>query len=523
MPEATPSPYDAVHYEGSALAQAHPDRLATLAKLFGMRHAEVADCRVLELGCGDATHLTSVALSLPRARCVGIDLAAAGIEKGRRRAEQLALANLTLLQRDLVDLEPDFGPFDFIIAHGLYSWVPPAVQHRLLAVTKANLAEHGIAYVSYNVYPGCHQRDLVRGMMRYHVQGIADAQQRVAQARALMRLLADAQKHAGPYARILDEEMVRFAAYTDAHLFHDDLADCNAPVYFHQFAAHAARHGLRYLCEAHLFEMQAGIFPPDVAAALCQIPDRIAREQYLDFLKCRPFRQTLLCHQQRAPEETPRPERMAQFYVAAPLRPQTPDPDLVSDREITFLGPKGSSLRARAPYLKAALAALGDAWPRAIHFSGLLRAAPGACARDPLGDSGATHARALAELLLRAYAGAVVELHTHPPEVAPRPGQRPLAGALARLQCTESNKVTSLRHRTITLEEPLDAHLLELLDGTRNREELIDELLGLVRAGTASVQKDGQRVSDARHLRRVVAQKLEERLAAFARHALLVR
>ena len=123
MPDAPANPYDTLVYPGFALTQAHPDRLATLATLFGMTSIDVSHCRVLELGCGDGVNLIGVALELPEAHCVGVDLAAAGIKKGQSLVHKLGLKNITLHQCDMMDIGRDFGQFDFIIAHGVYSWV----------------------------------------------------------------------------------------------------------------------------------------------------------------------------------------------------------------------------------------------------------------------------------------------------------------------------------------------------------------------------------------------------------------
>jgi cyclopropane fatty-acyl-phospholipid synthase-like methyltransferase len=151
MPDAAPTPYDTVFYPGYAMEQAHPDRLATLATLFGMRPADVSRCRVLELGCGDGLHLIAVALGLLEAECVGIDLAAAGLCKGQEVIRELGLTNVTLRHMDLMEVGRDLGQFDYIIAHGIYSWVPPEVRDKLLTICKENLAANGVAYVSYNV------------------------------------------------------------------------------------------------------------------------------------------------------------------------------------------------------------------------------------------------------------------------------------------------------------------------------------------------------------------------------------
>jgi cyclopropane fatty-acyl-phospholipid synthase-like methyltransferase len=198
--------YDIVPYPGHALAQAHPDRLATIATLFGMKPADINRCRVLEIACGDGLNLTSVALSLPQAECIGIDLAAAGIKKGQDRARCLGLKNIDLRQLDIMDIDADLGRFDFIIAHGIYSWLPERVRDKLLQICKQNLAENGVAYVSYNTYPGSHMRDLVRGMMRFHVSEFDDPRQRVTQARSLIKFIIDSGTEPDLYRMVLQKE-----------------------------------------------------------------------------------------------------------------------------------------------------------------------------------------------------------------------------------------------------------------------------------------------------------------------------
>src|SRR6476661_8295153 len=123
-----PTPYDELPYPGSAFAQTHPDRLATLATLFGMTPAPVERCRVLELGCGDGGNLIPMAFGLPESRFTGVDLATTAIARGQQLIDQVGLANIRIQNADLMDLDSGFGEYDYIIAHGLYSWVPPQVR-----------------------------------------------------------------------------------------------------------------------------------------------------------------------------------------------------------------------------------------------------------------------------------------------------------------------------------------------------------------------------------------------------------
>src|SRR5262249_46161253 len=155
--------------------------------LFGMTPAPVEHCRVLELGCNDGYNLIAMAYGLPQSQFVGVDLAERPIAKGQDTIKELQLSNISLHQLNLLDAPTHLGNFDFIIAHGLYSWVPAEVCDKLLALCSAHLTEQGVAYISYNTYPGNHLRDLARGMMRYHAAHFPDPQQQIRQARALLK------------------------------------------------------------------------------------------------------------------------------------------------------------------------------------------------------------------------------------------------------------------------------------------------------------------------------------------------
>jgi methyltransferase-like protein/trans-aconitate methyltransferase len=518
--------YDIVPYPGHALAQAHPDRLATIATLFGMKPVDINRCRVLEIACGDGLNLTSVALSLPQAECIGIDLAAAGIKKGQDRARCLGLKNIDLRQLDIMDIGTDLGRFDFIIAHGIYSWLPERVRDKLLQICKQNLAENGVAYVSYNTYPGGHMRDLVRGMMRFHVSEFEDPRHRVTQARSLIKFIINSGTEPDLYRMVLQKELDRINEFTDSSLFHDDLSEHNAPVYFYQFIDHATRHGLKYLSEAHFFEIQTGIFSDKVVDVLNRMSDSaVAKEQYLDFLKCRRFRQTLLCHDDQELDDNPRPEKSASFHIASPVRPADTNVKLQSRELTSFIGPKNSSLQTDNPLIKAAMVALGEAWPKALYFQDLLAAARRSCNEGFSGQIGCPDddARTLGELLLRAYAGGIVEFSIAPPRLVSRPSEKPVASPLARLQSRENSEVVNLRHFNIRVEDPLSRRLLQLLDGSQDRDALLDDLVALVESGEAVVKADEARVAaGSKEVRQFLTTELERKLTELAEMALLV-
>lgn len=157
--------YHRIPYITRPLAASHPDRLASVATLFGMSPAPVASCRVLELGCGSGGNLIPMAYRLPGSRFTGIDLAERAIAEGRRVAGELELANLDLVAADLREIGPAMGEFDYIVAHGMYSWIPDDLRDRLLAVCRERLAPQGVAFISYNTLPGRYVRTMFRPSM----------------------------------------------------------------------------------------------------------------------------------------------------------------------------------------------------------------------------------------------------------------------------------------------------------------------------------------------------------------------
>ncbi len=527
MSDTTATAYDEVLYSSYAFLQTHPDRLATLATLFGMHPVPVTNCRVLELGCGDGSNLIPMAYGLPESEFLGIDLAARPIATGQEMIDSLGLKNITLRPLDVMEVTSDFGQFDYIIAHGLFSWIPPMVQEKVLAICRENLTPNGVAYVSYNAYPGGHLRQMVRGMMRFHVRRVADPTQQIAQSRALLKFLSDAQPESEAYGEFLKAELKRITSGDEGYVYHDDLAETNTPLYFYQFVEQAAQHGLQYLAEADFFEMQDHMFPPAMVETLRQMArtQLILKEQYADFLKCRKFRQTLLCHAELQLDRSLKPENIGTFYAASSARPVSEHPDIQSPTTVEeFRSIKGQALATNHPLVKAAMLCLAEAWPRALHFDELLTQA-----RRRLGveasQKEATNTQdrcVLGGMLLQAYGKNIVELHVYAPRFASTVPQRPVASPVARLQLRHGPMVTNLCHGCVKLEGALAQHLFQLLDGTRDRTVLLEELLTLVKSGTATMQHDGKEVTDPQQARQVLADALDQKLAELVELALFV-
>lgn len=472
----TPTAYDQVRYRGWPYPRSHPERLATLGRLFGMAPADPASCRVLELGCGDGGNLLPLAYAWAESSFLGIDLAQAAIEDGRRDARALGLANIELRVGDLERLPEDLGEFDFVIAHGVYSWVPEAARRALLAACRRHLAPQGIAYVSYNVLPGGHLRLMLREMLLMHGEGIEDPEKLCAASREFLELvgLCQVPGTADPPRAALAKEAEVLAKRTDAGIVHDDLSPDFHLCYFRDFCDEAQAHGLQFLAESDFFEMGDGAFPPEARQKLAALaPGLVEREQYLDFLKVRRFRHTLLCHSGLALESELRAERLPGLRVSVLAQPEDDKVDPLSDAEQRYVGRAGSRLFTNRPAIKVALQRLSREWPRALSFEELREACTdGLRHPEPQDES------LLVDFVLKNYATGFVDLHAGQAAFARWPGPKPRASALARMQARHDSSVTNLLGRLVSLDSAASKLLIERLDGTRGREALLREMRG---------------------------------------------
>jgi methyltransferase-like protein/2-polyprenyl-3-methyl-5-hydroxy-6-metoxy-1,4-benzoquinol methylase len=515
--------YDAVPYESYPFRRTHPDSLAVVATLFGMTPPPVEHCRVLELGCAGGGNLIPMALGLPQARFVGIDLSRRQIDDGRRIIDALGLDNIELRPLSLMDVGEDFGRFDYVLAHGIYSWVPAAVQDKILSICDANLAPGGVAYVSYNTYPGWHQRGMIREMMAYHARQFDDPAEKTQQARSILRFLADAVGGDSPYGQILGREVEMLADQPDYYILHEYLERDNAPLYFHEFAARAAAHGLQYVAEAHFKDMMLDDFPERVQQVLRPLAEnRLELEQYTDFLRNRKFRQTLLCHQDVRLGPRLSPEALFRFHVASVADPVSLPAGAVPDGVEEFRAPGAEVWGTESRLMRTAIRCLREVWPRAVPFAGLVQAVR-ARLGQPEGVPAAEDAdvQHLVMEVLQAYVARVVRLHVHPPAAATSVSERPVGSPLARLQAPTKTRVSTLDHTVAELGD-LDRQVLVHLDGSRDREALLDVLTGLVRSGVLVHHEGGGHAADAA-TRAELAPLLDECLARLVSSVLLLR
>ena len=458
-------PYDSVAYPGFPYPDTHPDRLAAMAILQGLSAAPVERCRVLEIGCNEGANLIPMAYAIAKSEFVGFDLAPSPVARGQERIRELGLPNVRVFESNLLDVGTELGQFDYILAHGLYAWVPEPVRERLLALCGELLTPDGVAFVSYNALPGGHLRKMVREMMLFQVKDIEDPEERVSGGLAFLRFLAEARPEGDTYRMLMEEQLRRMEKSSPRGVYYDELGGTYRPVHFIEFVEHARRHGLQYLSEAVLPPPNDPSYRFDMRTALERAVggDILKQEQILDFVRMRGYRETLLCRAERAVRRDFPAEHLRRLLLASPA---VSAPAEASGAKVFRLsdGMKMESTHAGAIAL---LEELEAAWPRALSLDELEPRIAGT--GFALDEDGVT-------LLMRLVVAKMVELHAWIAPVAADVSARPRASACSRQEARTGAHATSLLHTAVALDDPLQRSLLQLLDGTRDRNALLDAM-----------------------------------------------
>ena len=522
--------YNTVPYPNLSHAHTHPDLLATIATLLGMQPTPVEHCRVLELGCAGAGNLLAMADELPESEFVGIDYSMPHVEQAHAAIAALGLPNVTVKYANILDVDAEYGQFDYIIAHGIYSWVPPTVREKVLEICRQNLSPQGIAYISYNTFPGWHNILMAREIMLYHTRQLTDPQERVNEALRLADFLVDASAQTqndayaafwNAYRRLRPKSSANLGELEFTTVLYDELADFNTPFYFHEFAESAALHGLQYLAEAEFATVLATNLPQEILQRVRKMAknDLVEMEQYLDFVRNRFFRRTLLCHDNVTLDRALKPERLRNLYVASTAQTVETEPGADNSATERFRGADGALFASDHPITKAAFHHLIDISPRALSFASLFSTA---CAQLGIVTPTEQDAPILAAGLLQSYCYSpnLIELHVHAPTFVTEVSERPVASRIARYQAESTGLVTNRRHLRVDL-RGITQPLLLCLDGQHDRAALLKILTKMVKNGQITLDDD-QHAANPRKYREMLPQEVEESLQWLAKAALLV-
>lgn len=501
--------FDAVPYEGYVYRNSHPDYLYAIGKLFGMSPPPYETARVLELGCGAGGNLLPLALRFPNMTLTGIDLSAEGIAEADRLKEALELENVAFLKKDIMELGDADGPLDYVLCHGVFSWVPDDVREKILDFCRHALSPQGLALISYNALPGWHAITPARDLMRYHAQLFTAPKDKISQARMMLDFMAEnAPADTSHYKTMLQAERKTLSEANDSYVFHDHLFWMNTPFYLHQFAALLPPHGLQYVGDTNLSMMYVRNMGDAAARHLAGIADPIRQEQYMDFLCNRRFRSSIIAHDNVTLNRKMDPEAFFGLSIAANAFPEAGSHDL--QEPVVFRKREGvGHFTSTNPVVTAFCLALVEAGGCPVSADDLaavvqerLGITEPAAMRASLGVTGL-------ELILMDF----ITLHGVPGEFVLQVSTRPCVYAPARAEAADNPQrrrlTTAVRESVST--DRFTNMLVVLVDGSRDVKALIRAMAAHLTSGDLAIGS-GQTVT------RLVRDALDK----FARAGLLV-
>jgi methyltransferase-like protein/ubiquinone/menaquinone biosynthesis C-methylase UbiE len=491
--------YDEVPYESNAFHHSHPLWLATIATLFGMKPPAPEGARILEIGCASGGNLVPMAESLPQSACLGIDISQRQIEAGHKFVAETGLTNVELRQASILDIDDSYGKFDYIVCHGVFSWVERHVQQKILQICGERLSPQGIAYVSYNTYPGWHMKGMLRDMMKFHAGRFNSPGRQIEQSRALLQVLAKTiPSNDNPYGLLLKQESERLARCSDWYIYHEQLA------------------------ESELRAMLTNQLPADIQAALREVGTSIIyAEQYLDFFRNRTFRKSLLCRSDIPVNRNLNPDSFKNLYFASELAPKDPIADISQCSSVVFEHAGWPTITARKPIPIAALLCLSEAWPTYVSALELERQVRVRLSLPPPTEQ---TSHEFADQLGSWYTTGVVKTLLRSGPHTNAVGPQPVASRVARAQARMGKSpVANLLHHNVVL-SPFDAFVLTLLDGSLDRSAIVARVAEYIRTqkDTAAQSADGSSTIAEAHDVEALDSRVQSTLVSLARMAFLL-
>lgn len=446
MRKLTPTPYDTIAYPSVVQSSVQPEPMAVAAKLAGLDPVPLDQARVLEIGGGTCFGLIAFAAANPGSSCHGIDLAATAIARGQELAGD-NVPNVTLAVADIMtahELYPA-GSFDYVIAHGVYAWVPEPVRRALLKLVAHVLSDRGVALISYNAMPGGHIRLILRETVLHAVAGIDDPQERVAQAYAFLEDYAQPQEGDEPLLVALRGHAESMLKRLPGVLFHDEMAEFFAPVSLSDFVHAAGDYGLKFLNDAGRNRSFDGFLKRDAGDVADPDGQVLRAAQARDYREICFFRATLLVPNAAPVDRRIDSARMEDMWISAEF-------ETLSDGEFRM---GQDRFTVSDPQLAQALAELASIAP----------------ARRPVREiANNDHQR---QVLLALRNDWFVMFHLGPAGFVLSPGDKPETGAWTRGMLLRGERdVVSFTYTQMHIDQPELRALLIATDGTRSLAEL---------------------------------------------------
>lgn len=483
--------YDDVPYYSAPIAITRPEAMEAVVTLRGGKAVPISTARILELGCASGGNLIPLATRFPESQCIGIDISGKQIRDGQQLVEKCGgLPNLQLRHASITDIDASWGEFDYIICHGVFSWVPDEVRTAILRVCRDNLSPNGIAMLSFNAYPGWKAREIIRGAMQWAARSETDPAKRLAKARAA---IAAMDQHKGDNALLgiaIGETRQALAHFDVGYVMHEFLEHDNVPFYLADFVELIRNYDLEFAGDTAIATLFTENYPESVQGALkANIAESpLDQQQLLDFLVSRSFRQAVLV---RAGAQLS--DQIGQLdgrYYQGSFRTSVdsagkPLVGSLTDRD-------GLRYDTQHPVFVTVADVLSHAFPASVGFDELVRVMEAKTDATPAEVKQAV-AHTLRMMVSKGSVASLAEPSLAARKVSDKPKvpefeRRHIESQFLANPNSDRFMAWSLLHIELRL-DTFGAWLASQLDGTRDVQALIDAAMAAIKAGLPIVPK----------------------------------
>lgn len=248
--------------------------------------------RYLDLGCGQGFNLIQMAALHPQAEFVGVDFMPEHVANAKRLAADASISNVTFIEADFTRLAKDpcqLGLFDYVVAHGITTWVSAAVRLALFSLAQSVARPGGLFYNSYNAYPGwLHVTPFQHLLLQYQKQ--LDSFSATKKSIAVLSKLIESN---GPIHRALPglkTQLSTISSKDPSYVPHEYSNHSWQPVFSSEMIMLAIEHKFKFMSSATLAEVFQGCYPADLNQIIQSERDPITRETIRDLALFQSFR-----------------------------------------------------------------------------------------------------------------------------------------------------------------------------------------------------------------------------------------
>ena len=491
--------YDELPYSSYPFEYNRPENLRSIAAIFNYEAAPLEKARVLELGCASGGNLIRFAMDYPKSYTLGIDISEKQIEVGQKQIKELKIKNLELKHLSITDLDDSYGKFDYIICHGVFSWVPENVREAILEIGNKLLSKNGLMFVSYNTLPGWNMISTIRDFMIYHASNFIEINDKVQQSKAAINFLNQSlEGKDSAHARFMQESAKGLLDKEDHYLRHEYLASENKAFYFYEFIDLVKEHSLDYLGDSDLHRMFVGNLPKSAAEKLATINDLIRTEQYIDFIKNTQFRCTILCRPGANIARNITMDVVRKLYFCCYLKASKEmDLSKITDNEeiLFYLDETNTAnIAARTPAIKAILYSFANNIGRAMSVDDLI--SESLKIYNNKTEIEQEMANSLGRMIFSGYFKIFADKPKSVYEISDKPSVSDLALHQAKsFSENRKNWFTNQNNQMIGLSIH-QMYILPLLNGKNTIAEIKEEIFKVINSGKLVANQGDQKIED---------------------------